>query len=413
MNILDICIIGIVFLLTYIGYTRGALKLLGAGLSLLLGICIGSRVSLVLISHSQNNLIRLATITIITTGISFGLLLLGLNLGARLRTKILVTKFYKPDSYIGIGVGLVMALALCWFSGSLVMSNSSASIENTILSSKIIRFIDRQTMFGKSVYDVFYAIDPDHNLNIGQITGGPAGPGPYSISVSEPFTGTFAKALSKDYPGVVHIIRPGCYLAGSYGDGSGYIAAKDIVVTAAHVVAGAGLVTVQDTQDNTYIGDVIKYDVNHDLAIIDVPGLAGHPLVLDSSVQQFGEKVAILGFPGTNHFQSNNGILQVYGNYSGLGVDAPALNAGKGAMFYQTNAAAFPGDSGGPLITSTGAVIGHFTVYHASNPSYVASDDNPGDIANTDSVALHDYYNELVSSEKNIQRVSTGYCPYD
>jgi S1-C subfamily serine protease len=414
MSPVDITIILVLALCAFLSYKRGATQQLCVGIGLLLGLSIGSRLGLLLISHTTNSVIRMAGSVAICSLVSLGLLRLGMKLGAQGRARILATKAYKPDQYTGIIVGAVGGIIVCWFSASLILSAHSANAQNAILGSKIIGFIDRQSLFGKSAYDIFYLINPDHAFNVGQVVAGPDEASAYnSISTNLPSQGPFARAVAKDYPSVVRIIRQGCYLSDSYGSGSGYIAAPDIVVTAAHVVAGSSLVAVQDTQNNSYTGDVIDYDVKHDLAVIYVSGLPDPPLPLDASVQKVGEPVAILGFPGGNPFEANSGIIQVYASYSALTLTTPALNAGKGAMFYQSSAAAFPGDSGGPLITQSGSVIGHFTIYDPTDPSYVTSDDNPADIAYTFSVALHDYYQELLNSEKSIQRVSTGYCPDD
>ena len=55
-------------------------------------------------------------------------------------------------------------------------------------------------------------------------------------------------------------------------DGSGFVVAPNKVMTNAHVVAGAETFSV-DVRDKTYDAQVISYDPQADIAILDVPDL--------------------------------------------------------------------------------------------------------------------------------------------
>jgi uncharacterized membrane protein required for colicin V production len=408
MGFIDIIIIVLAIISAFISYERGLVRQVLFFVAVFLGIFVGSRIVLSLSFPISNSFLRtLANLLIVSLVIAV-LAFIAELISRKIHVKILTSKLYKPNRYLGIPVGIVAAIIICFIAGSLDLSTSSSDQQNIMLSSRIIRTIDNH-----SGYSFFYSFVPDHNLNIGQIVYGPGKPLDKNLDNQVDATDGFAGAIKADYPSVVRVVRDGCYTSNSNYEGSGYIAYPHIVVTAAHVVAGSGLVSVQTTDNKSYIGNVIYYSHSHDVAIIYAPSLPNAALKIDPSIQtHYGEAVAILGFPGSSPFEFFSGKLQRYGSQSKFQI-SDSNGDGNKAMFYQTDAAGFPGDSGGPLITQSGAVIGSFTIYSPTDPSYSATSDdlNPADIALTYSVALNDYYNNLVNSTKHLDRVSTGSCP--
>ena len=93
---------------------------------------------------------------------------------------------------------------------------------------------------------------------------------------------------------VVKVLGTACGLG---IEGSGWVAAPDIVVTNAHVVAGESDTTVQVGGNPPGLdAEVIDFDPHDDIAILRVPGLDEPPLKLASNPQA-GTAAAILGYP--------------------------------------------------------------------------------------------------------------------
>jgi S1-C subfamily serine protease len=210
-------------------------------------------------------------------------------------------------------------------------------------------------------------------------------------------------AINKDYKSVELIEWEGC---NGLHLGTGYVAAPQVVVTAAHVVAGAGLVRVNDT-NNSYVGTVILFDSKKDVAAIYVPGLKDPSLKINTSIQPAGTQTTHVGFEGGGPFLAHNGPISQYNSFSYLHVSvADDVKIGGSTKFYEVNTLSNKGDSGGPLILTDGSVIGHLS-FDGSTDGY--SDGNEdGNLSYF--VSVNNYVSELHAIEKSHNRVSTQGC---
>jgi len=160
-------------------------------------------------------------------------------------------------------------------------------------------------------------------------------------------------------PGVVAIQS---YLADGVSRGSGWVFDGDgHIVTNQHVVADATQVEVDFSSGTKVWAEVIGFDSNADLAVlqVDVAPEVLAPLSLgDSAGVEVGETVVAIGNPFGLAGTMTVGIV------SGLGrtLDSEAVAPGGGVFssgdIIQTDAAINPGNSGGPLLDLEGQVIG-------------------------------------------------------
>jgi putative serine protease PepD len=138
--------------------------------------------------------------------------------------------------------------------------------------------------------------------------------------------------------------------------GSGFVVdAKGHIVTAAHVVDGATSIKVTFSDGTTRTATLTGKDDATDVAVlkVDPSGLTLHPLKLGSSASLgVGDAVAAIGSPFGYEESISTGIV------SGLDRTIEAPNGFTVAHAVQTDAALNPGNSGGPLVDSSGRVIG-------------------------------------------------------
>jgi putative serine protease PepD len=138
--------------------------------------------------------------------------------------------------------------------------------------------------------------------------------------------------------------------------GTGFVVdGKGNIVTAAHVVNGASSITVTFQDGTTRKATLLGKDNATDVAVlkVDPSGLTLHPLALGSSASlDVGDSVAAIGDPFTYDRSISTGIV------SGLDRTISAPNGFTVAHAIQTDAALNPGNSGGPVLDSSGKVIG-------------------------------------------------------
>jgi putative serine protease PepD len=151
------------------------------------------------------------------------------------------------------------------------------------------------------------------------------------------------------YKGVVEI-------AASQGQGSGFLYDGDgHIVTNAHVVEGAGSVSIKFWNGKSYTAQVVGTDASTDLAVLKVNAPASElfPLSLgDSSKLVVGDSVVAIGSPFGLEGTLTSGIV------SALHRKMTSPNQFAIDNSIQTDAAINHGNSGGPLLNAQGKVVG-------------------------------------------------------
>ena len=139
---------------------------------------------------------------------------------------------------------------------------------------------------------------------------------------------------------------------GRRASGSGFIIRQDgYLVTNAHVVDDAEQIQIKLFDGRRYAGRLVGLDNRVDLALIKI-NATGLPVAMlgDSNRLRVGEFVLALGHPFGLEQTVSFGIVSRKG--------APLEVAAPGFDFIQTDAAVNPGNSGGPLISMSGEVMG-------------------------------------------------------
>lgn len=140
----------------------------------------------------------------------------------------------------------------------------------------------------------------------------------------------------------------------SQGMGSGFLISSDgYVVTNSHVVEKGSEWTVTLPDGRTERADLTGQDPATDIAVIRIHGTGLQPLAFaDSAKLQVGQMAIAVGNPFGFQYSVTAGVVSALGR---------TLQSGSGRMIddvIQTDAALNPGNSGGPLLNSSGQVIG-------------------------------------------------------
>ncbi len=137
--------------------------------------------------------------------------------------------------------------------------------------------------------------------------------------------------------------------------GSGFVVGADgDIVTNAHVVTDAQTITVHFADGASTAGRLVGADPTTDLAVLRTTGMASHlhPVALGSPASlRVGDAVMAIGAPFGYAGSVSLGIV------SGLGREITSPNGYTLSDAIQTDAAVNHGNSGGPLLDATGAVV--------------------------------------------------------
>jgi serine protease Do len=157
------------------------------------------------------------------------------------------------------------------------------------------------------------------------------------------------------------------------GLGTGFVIRRDgVVVTNAHVIAGASRLTVMTRDGRTFPARLLGADETNDIAVlkVDARDLAVAPLGNSDSLL-VGEWAIAIGNP-YGFLLGNSEPSVTAGVISGVGRNLVERGTGPSAYFdmVQTDASINPGNSGGPLVNADGEVIGvNSSIYSTSGGS--------------------------------------------
>ena len=165
-------------------------------------------------------------------------------------------------------------------------------------------------------------------------------------------------AYSQAVVRAVEIIAPSVVkIDADRSSGSGVLFTPDgIALTNSHVIDRAGRLRVMLPDGRSMRADPVGHDADMDLAVIRVDAMGTGPLpwatLGDSRAVKVGQVAVAIGNPYGFHHSVTAGVVSALGR---------SLRARSGRLMddvIQTDAALNPGNSGGPLVTTRGAVIG-------------------------------------------------------
>lgn len=294
--------------------------------------------------------------------------LLGGLAGSRLRQSIRTRAAMMVDSLLGAVFQVFALLLVVWFVATPLVGRVTGPVGEGLSNSRVLTAVDQLT---PPVID---------NL-----------PARLAATLSEsglpplvsPFTGAReveppniliddTAMVDRVRPSVVYVLAdaPQCSRRLM---GSGFVISPDTILTNAHVVAGTDTVHVE-TVNGTVEDTVVFYDPDTDLAVLHSAGLDLPALQWAEDAASTGDDAVVMGFPEGGPFEArpvrirDKIIVNGPNIYATTRVDREAYSL-RGTIRH--------GNSGGPLLTTDGDVLGVIfgTAVDESETGYALSAD--------------------------------------
>ena len=264
---------------------------------------------------------------------------LGLRIGLTIRSGILsIPSLRSLDTVAGFLLGAAAGLVLAWVLGVVALQLPGQTyLRREAQRSLVLRHLN-SLLPPATVLQALARIDPFPALG-GPVANVPP-PNPQVLDLP---------GVRSAAPSVVRILGTACGLG---IEGSGWVAAPETVVTAAHVVAGERDTSVEPFGSTARLAArPMAFDPRNDVAVLRVAGLKARPLPLVDA--RPGAEVAVLGYPNDGPFTATPArigttrfvlMADAYGN----GPIGRTVTTLRGALRH--------GDSGGPAVDANGAV---------------------------------------------------------
>lgn len=168
------------------------------------------------------------------------------------------------------------------------------------------------------------------------------------------YSNAVVRAVERVGPSVVRI-HPMLEDPRMSGVGSGFAIGPDgLILTNSHVIQGASRYVVITAEGRSFTARCVGDDPDTDLAVIKIDGAVDLPVAKlgDSKRLRRGQLVIAIGAPLGFEATVTTGVVSAMGR---------SLRGERGRLIedlIQTDAALNPGNSGGPLVNSTGEVVG-------------------------------------------------------
>jgi S1-C subfamily serine protease len=315
------------------GLVAGALSVAG----IVLGAWVGSRVGPEFLSGGQASPYQpLAALA----GAAIGAIVLetlGTLAGSAVRTRGQFRQLQGVDSAGGLVLGALSGLFVVWVLGAVALFvPGEPGLRRAAQRSTVLRHLN-DVVAPHDLIGVLARIDPFPTL-AGQ---------PPRVAPPDPRLTRSSEVLSAR-SSVLRVLGTACGLG---VEGTAWVAAPGLVVTAAHVVAGETDTLVELPDGERLRGVAAAFDSRNDVAVLRVQGLDAP--ALHTEEPRVGDAVAVLGYPGDGPFTATPGRI---------GPTAVRLTSdayGNGHVFRQLTSLRGEvrhGNSGSPAVNARGAV---------------------------------------------------------
>ena len=333
------------------GWRQGAfasvLSTIGVVFGLICGAGLAPKIMGLTDSTALRFLLGLGTVVLL---VGMGNLVGGL-LGAGVRDNMRLKSAQRIDSTIGAVFQALATLIVAWLVAIPLATGGTSAVAQGVRQSHILGFVDNFT-------PSFMGQLPAKISAMLNESGLPPLISPFEDHVTREVE---APAIKVDNVALVEQLRPSViHILGDAQQcrrrlmGSGFVAAPDMVITNAHVVAGTDTVHL-DTALGVKEASVVFYAPAEDIAVLRSPGLDLPALPWAPEVASSGDDAIVMGFPASGPFEAAPARVR-----DKITINGPNIYA-SGRVdreAYTVRGSIRQGNSGGPMVDVNGNVLG-------------------------------------------------------
>ena len=277
---------------------------------------------------------------------------LGSTLGGRVRRRVTATPARALDSVLGAVTSVLAVCALVWLLAAAVRGGPSPGLSRAVGQSRVVGALDQVVPpAGSRLFAGFRdLLDAEGFPRVFE------GFGPERIRPVEPPDARVRSTagIRAAARGVVKITGTAVSCSRSQ-EGSGWVLRRGTVVTNAHVVAGVPRPRVRvGGVGRSYAGRVVVFDPVRDLAVLDVPALPAPALPVAGDLSR-GDAAVVAGFPLDGPYRLDAARVREVLRARGEDIYGRQPSVRE---VYSLYARVRPGNSGGPLLSPAGEVVG-------------------------------------------------------
>ncbi|WP_436525670.1 MarP family serine protease [Actinoplanes sp. HUAS TT8] len=351
MPVVDVILIVLMLLFAISGYRQGfvigALSLGGFFSGVLIGLQLGPLLAKQFADGTTRMIVALAVI--------LALAVLGQTLAGWLGTSLRKAIFNRPLQHLddagGAVVSVVAVLMAAWLVAVPMGSTPFPGINKAVRSSAILGGING--LMPEQAQALSSALRETLDTNgFPDVFGGLARTQAKEVAEPDPALRN-SKIVQTSKQSVLKVLgaAPSC---SRRIEGTGFVYADERVMTNAHVVAGTKDVVVETTRGQLE-GTVVVYDPKRDLAVIRVPGLKAPVMPFITKKAASGASAIVLGYPQDGPYNAQSARVRDVGDITGPDI----YESGDVTReIYTIKSLVRSGNSGGPLISPAGEVLG-------------------------------------------------------
>lgn len=276
---------------------------------------------------------------------------IGHHLGSRFRSRVTSGSARTVDSLLGAVASVLVSALLAWCAAGAVQGALPQPAGRAVSESRVLRSID--AVMPAEAARIFPGIRDVITHGFPEVFSDRAAESVRPVEPPDPEAaqGRGVEAAAKS---VVKVSGNATQCRRGQ-QGSGWVAAPQRVVTNAHVVAGVTKPSVQiGGVGRRYPATTVAFDPDRDVAVLAVPGLEAEPLPTGPR-QGHGDSVVVAGFPLGGPYDLETGRVRDLVSASGDNIyKVPGVDR----QVYSVSAKVEHGNSGGPLLSPTGQVVG-------------------------------------------------------